>query len=443
VEPFQYQPRDPNDCVVQQVLRRHLDEFLARVREEADRELPAFVVHQLRALSTCGDFTHGFIRLRCDRCQDVRILPFSCKGRICPSCAGRRMSDTAAWLTDRVLDPNVAYRQWVFTVPPPLAVALCFRSGLASTIVRMCVDELFRFFRGHSPEPDAFTHPGCIVWLQRFSDAAGAWFHLHVLAPDGCWLSSEMDMALRFHPAPPPSLAELNSMLRRLAQRVTRHLHRTQELDVDHPLLPRLGQQPAQRRGHAKPAPGRPRKPRLLAEYEGFSIHAATMVRARDPQSLERLLRYLSRPPLHTSRVERLMDGRVAFKLKRPRRTATEFVFEPLAFIARLAALIPRPMENQVRYFGVYSPASPDRKAILPKPPQISPSRPLAPERPKRMAHADLLKRVFVLDIKQCPCGGRLQLIDAVPRPDIFQAMGAAMVLTTQQPARGPPGAPT
>ncbi len=34
----------------------------------------------------------------------------------CPSCGGRRMADTAAWLVDRVLR-EVLVRQWVLTLP--------------------------------------------------------------------------------------------------------------------------------------------------------------------------------------------------------------------------------------------------------------------------------------------------------------------------------------
>ena len=51
----------------------------------------------------------------CPTCGVDRLLPFSCKGRgFCPSCTGRRMSDTAAHLVDRVF-PEVPVRQWVLS----------------------------------------------------------------------------------------------------------------------------------------------------------------------------------------------------------------------------------------------------------------------------------------------------------------------------------------
>jgi hypothetical protein len=48
------------------------------------------------------------------------LLAFSCKRRgFCPSCAGRRMAQTAAHLVECVI-PWVPTRQWVVSVPIPL-----------------------------------------------------------------------------------------------------------------------------------------------------------------------------------------------------------------------------------------------------------------------------------------------------------------------------------
>ena len=93
------------------------------------------------------------------------------------------------------------------------------------------------------------------------------------------------------------------------------------------------------------------------------------------------------------------MDGRVAVHLKRPRRGVSRLLFEPVAFIARLAALLPMKNCHQIRYFGVYATATPLRRLVLPEPPEPTRTRPVAPERPARMKHADLLMRSFNLII--------------------------------------------
>ena len=58
---------------------------------------------------------------------------------------------------------------------------------------------------------------------------------------------------------------------------------------------------------------------------------------------MERLARYVSRPPVATERLSLTQGGNVRYALKTPYRDGTTHViFEPEDFIARLAALVPR-----------------------------------------------------------------------------------------------------
>jgi hypothetical protein len=60
---------------------------------------------------------HGLLRLGCPACGFERLVAFSCKKRgFCPSCLGRRMTETACHLRERVL-PEVPLRQWVCSLP--------------------------------------------------------------------------------------------------------------------------------------------------------------------------------------------------------------------------------------------------------------------------------------------------------------------------------------
>ena len=48
------------------------------------------------------------------------------------------------------------------------------------------------------------------------------------------------------------------------------------------------------------------------------------------------------------------------YQLKTPYRDGTTHVlFEPLDFLARLAALVPKPRVNLIRYHGVFAPNEP------------------------------------------------------------------------------------
>ncbi len=114
-----YQRHRPEQTLLHEVIREHLEGFITGSRERA-APVARFVERELRAYLECGVLAHGFLRLHCDACGNDRLLAFSCKGRaVCPSCAGRRMADTAAHLVDRVI-PEAPVWQWLLTLPYPL-----------------------------------------------------------------------------------------------------------------------------------------------------------------------------------------------------------------------------------------------------------------------------------------------------------------------------------
>ena len=49
-----------------------------------------------------------------------------------------------------------------------------------------------------------------------------------------------------------------------------------------------------------------------VAEHRGVNVHAEQWVDGRDRRQLERLCRYVTRPPVAQDRLERLSDGRLA-----------------------------------------------------------------------------------------------------------------------------------
>ena len=148
---------------------------------------------------------------------------------------------------------------------------------------------------------------------------------------------------------------------------------------------------------------------------------------AHERDKLERLCRYVSRPPVAERRLSIAAHGNIRYRLKTPYRDGTTHViFEPLDFIAKLAALVPRPRVNLTRYHGVFAPNSriraqitpPARRSAAPAPsPEVSPT-------PARagMSWAQRLKRVFNIDIETCGvCGGTLKVIACIEDPAVIQ----------------------
>ena len=61
------------------------------------------------------------------------------------------------------------------------------------------------------------------------------------------------------------------------------------------------------------------------------------------------------------------IKAKVRYQLKTPYRDGTtHVVFEPLDFIARLAALTPKPRVNLTRFHGVFAPNSKHRALVTP-----------------------------------------------------------------------------
>ena len=92
------------------------------------------------------------------------------------------------------------------------------------------------------------------------------------------------------------------------------------------------------RLGDARDAPtGTARGPRQ-AHLEGFDLHANVWVVAHDRAGLERLCRYVLRPPFAQERLRLRSDGRIALERKTAWYDGTrELVFEPLELFERLA----------------------------------------------------------------------------------------------------------
>jgi len=78
-------------------------------------------------------------------------------------------------------------------------------------------------------------------------------------------------------------------------------------------------------------------KASLCADVDGFSLHAAVRVEARDRERLEKLCRYAGRPAIAESRLRLLPDGRVGYSLKkRWKDGTTAVVLEPQVLMERL-----------------------------------------------------------------------------------------------------------
>ena len=167
-----YQPRDPSDTVLYQVIADHLETFLATLAADPTAKgLPTYVVEEFYAYLQCGVLAHGCVRLGCDTCPHQMLLAFSCKKRgFCPSCAGRRMAQMAAHLVEEVI-PWVPTRQWVVSVPIPLRYWTAPSKELTArvhTIIRRTIGQYYVNYAVKQGAVRATVQPGSVTFVQRF-----------------------------------------------------------------------------------------------------------------------------------------------------------------------------------------------------------------------------------------------------------------------------------
>jgi hypothetical protein len=169
--------------VLYRVIDEHLEAFLETAKCQADgSRLPQFEEQEFRDFLTCGVLAHGFARLRCPDCARERLVPFSCKGRgFCPSCGGRRMTESAARLVDEVL-PRVPVRQWVLSLPYRLRYLLAWDHALARAVLGVFMRVLLGF-QHHRARRYGIRdgRSGSVTVIQRFGGGLNLNIHFHTL----------------------------------------------------------------------------------------------------------------------------------------------------------------------------------------------------------------------------------------------------------------------
>jgi hypothetical protein len=332
--PAVYRPRRPAATLLHRTVREHLETYLAS-------NVPFYVQNAFREYLRCGILAHGFARAYCSACGHDFLIAFSCKGRdICPSCATRRMAETAAHLTDQVL-PRVPYRQWVLSVPKRVRWHLREKPEVIAGLLRVFLRAVETTLRRRSPGAPPGARFGAVAFVHRFGSYLNSHVHFHVLVTDGVFSGDDADGA-EFHPALELDTADIATVQKKIRRRGLRWLHRHGHLD--------------DLAVHALDSPD---------HAGGWSVDASVTIPDWDRHGLERLVRYCARPPLAQERLGRLNDELLVYRLRKPTIDGrTELILTPLELLDRLAYLVTPPRIHKHRYYGVLAPNANLRRAV-------------------------------------------------------------------------------
>ena len=450
-----YQRHCPEQTLLYQIVEEYYPAFTTHLTEQGGK-LPGYVQREFEDYLKCGRLEHGFLRVRCDTCHAEHLVAFSCKRRgFCPSCGARRMAESATLLMDEVF-PELPMRQWVLSFPFPLRFLFASRPAILGQVLGI----VYRCIATHLIKKAGYTRAsartGAVTLIQRFGSALNLNVHFHMLFLDGVYVDHS-DGTVRFRWVKAPTSAELTPLAHTIAQRVGRYLERQGLLECDaensylasdavdedpmnqllgHSITYRISVGPQQGRKvfTLQTLPTCDPEDQFadtLGKVAGFSLHAGVAAKGHERKKLERLCRYISRPALSEKRLSLTSGGKVRYQLKTPYRDGTTHViFEPLDFIARLAALVPKPRVNLTRFHGVFAPNSKHRALVTPakrgrgnlckrtdEADECTPA-----ERHASMTWAQRLKRVFNIDIEVCTqCGGAVKVIACIEDPVVIK----------------------
>jgi len=380
------------------------------------------------------------------------------------------MTETAMLWEQEVI-PHVPVRQWVLSMPKQVRYHLARKGKLRKRALKILLSEIFALLKrkarerteegrgqtaeGREQRADGLRgtgdgvrmtehgrrgprlkdlHGGSVTVAQRFGSTLNLNVHFHCLVIEGVYIKRGTGVP-EFVAVPPPTNQEIQGVVERTGAKITAMMVKAGVIEAVQGQGPIEQEQPdlyqqmqaasikqmlftwgparwvpiwGRREGWVQAPPKA-----LCGTKDGYSLHAGIRVEAHDRSGLEKLARYLLRPPMAQARLSRGPQGQVIYELGHPRLDGgTAVVLEPMEFLEKIAALVPSPRENLVHYHGVLAPNSKLRSRVVP-----SYGKPKAGDGEQRSSRnptdwASLMQHAFEIDVLSCPkCGGRMRLI--------------------------------
>ncbi len=322
---------------------------------------------------------------------------------------------------------------------------------------------------------------------QRVDSAIRLNTHFHILSLDGVYVRQYPDDhhgELTFHALPPPTRGETEDIARRIADRVDailekhgRSLDRDEadaeptQVQLEHPALAvcydaatlgvgisgdRAGQPQlrlmltdVEQKPERQPLPDEP-----VAEVRGVNLYGKQWVDGIDRKQIERLARYITRPPIAQERLTRRDDDTLFLGFKKQWKDGSVgLVLQPEDLLVRLCAAVAPPRFHMVRYFGVLSSHSSHRSRVVPEPPEDTTCHRPAPaagdqlellgeedgcsSNTNRYRWAWMLAHVFRADVEICvKCGGCMRWVEVAKTEAAAHRLMVQLGYAPQPPPR-------
>ena len=300
--------------ILKEIFNNHYEEMLYILHPRQS------VIENVDKMLNCGDPSYGGAMYGCDKCGELKFVPFRCHSRFCPTCGNKYSIDRTTSMSFKII--NVKHRHCVFTIAKELRpfflknrdLLNCLFSAVRSVVLRM-------FHKDNKAE--SFT-PGFICVLHTFGRDLKWNPHIHCLISEGglgnsgLWRNkTHFNYKLLRNSFQTALLNELEEHLGSSFKKVKASIYRNQK--------------------------------------NGFYVYAKP--NKCSPNSVIKYIgRYLGRPVIATSRIDNYDGDDVTFHYNRHEdgKLITETV-PVLDFIRRLIQHIPEKHFKMIRYYGLYA----------------------------------------------------------------------------------------
>lgn len=108
-----------NERIITIILKNHFEEFKnTKLIKLKDNEMRKHIVNVVEKALTCGDPEYGYVKYKCETCDNEHIHGFSCKSKFCTKCGRMYSINWAEKQSQNML--KVKHRHSVFTIPKEL-----------------------------------------------------------------------------------------------------------------------------------------------------------------------------------------------------------------------------------------------------------------------------------------------------------------------------------
>ena len=268
----------------------------------------------------CGDPSFGGAMYGCPQCGKLKFVPFRCHSRFCPTCGNKYAMERTTSMSFKLV--NVTHRHCVFTIDKSLREFFLKDRSLLDCLFHSANSVITRMFYKMNKSKN-FT-PGFIMVLHTFGRDLKWNPHIHCLiseggySDDGFWRNvKHFDYTFLRNAFRTALLNEMESKIGSSFKKVKAKCYREHQQGFYVYAKPNLCD------------------PRIVVKYIG---------------------RYLGRPVISTSRIDKYDGEMVTFHYNRHEdEQYIEETIPAMEFIQRLIRHIPEKHFKMIRYGGIYA----------------------------------------------------------------------------------------